>query len=84
VRDGAGEHAVTVGTAAPVDCTDSVPVRPQGATPAGAAPRADDRYAATGTGSGRTSTVSTTAVISSAGIPTRAACSRSFSGLDAW
>ena len=41
------------------------------------------RQAATGTGSGRTITVSATGKMSDAGMPARAACSRIFSSLDA-
>src|SRR5512133_2263766 len=40
--------------------------------------------AAAGPGSGRTSTVSTTLITSSAGRPAREACSRTLSGLVAW
>ena len=42
------------------------------------------RHAATATGSGRTITVSATGKMSDAGMPARFACSRIFSGLDAW
>ena len=42
------------------------------------------RYAATATGSGRTITVSAIGKMSVAGMPARSACSRIFSGLDAW
>ena len=41
-------------------------------------------YAAAGTGSGRTTSVLATSKISVAGRSARYACSRIFSGLDAW
>ena len=67
---------IGAGAAPNTPCSPSRPVGRAGSSPV--------TYASTDSGSGRTITVSAISMISSAGRPARDACSRIFSGLDAW